>query len=156
MSEHHYGVAMTESATNSPRPKSGYVGWAVSDATRTALLEMIAPVYPTFKGHHVTLAIGVNETVELPAALTGHVIGVADDKEGVQALVVVIDGVCRRPDGSIYHITWSLADGRKPKESNDVIRQLGWIPVPAFRIDLEPAFFPDGVSMPKTVNGASA
>ena len=32
------------------------------------------------------------------------------------------------PDGSTYHITWSLdrARGREPKQSNDVLRERGW------------------------------
>ena len=31
-----------------------------------------------------------------------------------------------RPDGSTYHITWSLGPGRKARESNDVLRDQGW------------------------------
>lgn len=42
-----------------------------------------------------------------------------------QALVVEISGTTRRPDGSTYHITWSLADRREAVESNDVLRR-GW------------------------------
>ena len=50
----------------------------------------------------------------------------AADGEGVEALVVAIDDSTDRPDGSIYHITWSLGEGRRAKESNDVIARLGW------------------------------
>ena len=32
------------------------------------------------------------------------------------------------PDGSTYHITWSLGPGRKARESNDVLRDQGWEP----------------------------
>ena len=53
-------------------------------------------------------------------------VGVADDGEGVQALVVEIGGGTWRPDGSTYHVTWSLADGRGAVESYDVIRERGW------------------------------
>ena len=52
--------------------------------------------------------------------------GVADDNEGVQALVVEIGGTTRRPDGAAYHIPWSFAPGRKATESGDVIRDQGW------------------------------
>ena len=31
-----------------------------------------------------------------------------------------------RPDGSTYHITWSLGPGREARESNDVLREKGW------------------------------
>jgi hypothetical protein len=36
----------------------------------------------------------------------------------VEALVVELNGSTKRPDGNTYHITWSLAEGRKPVESN--------------------------------------
>ena len=44
-------------------------------------------------------------------------------------LPVSIAGTTDRPDGSTYHITWSLAPGRRAKESNDVIRAHGWTPI---------------------------
>jgi hypothetical protein len=36
-------------------------------------------------------------------------VGADDDCAHVQALVVEIGGTTRRPDGSTYHATWSLA-----------------------------------------------
>ncbi len=51
--------------------------------------------------------------------------GVADDGAGVQALVVEIGATTRRPDGSTYRVTWSLAAGSEAAESNDVIRERG-------------------------------
>ena len=57
--------------------------------------------------------------------------------------MVSIAGTTDRPDGSTYHITWSLEKGRRAKESNDVIRDYGWqpieLPVPVM---LQPARFP--------------
>jgi hypothetical protein len=41
-------------------------------------------------------------------------------------MVVTIDGSTDRPDGSTYHITWSLSPGRLARESNDVLRDKGW------------------------------
>ena len=56
--------------------------------------------------------------------------------------MVEIDGTTDRPDGSTYHITWSLGPGRKARESNDVLRDPGWEPLPAaINVDLEPARF---------------
>ena len=47
-----------------------------------------------------------------------------------------------RPDGSTYHITWSLGPTRKARESNDVLREEGWKPLTApIDIELEPARF---------------
>lgn len=67
-------------------------------------------------------------------------VGEASDAAGVQALVVAIDGATARGDGSHFHITWSLAPGRRAKESNDVISRRGWqIIDPPIAIRLRPA-----------------
>jgi hypothetical protein len=56
--------------------------------------------------------------------------------------VVELDGTSDRPDGSTYHITWSLGAGREARESNDVLRERGWQPIDApVPIELEPARF---------------
>ena len=65
----------------------------------------------------------------LPPEADGEIVGRADDGSGVEAMVVRLGGTTDRPDGSTYHITWSLADGRRAKESNDVIAARGWTDV---------------------------
>jgi hypothetical protein len=57
-------------------------------------------------------------------------------------MVVAIDGTTDRPGGGTFHITWSLADGRRAVESNDVIRERGWERFEQpLDIRLEPASF---------------
>jgi hypothetical protein len=69
-------------------------------------------------------------------------VGRADDGKSLECLVVQIDGTTDRPDGSTYHITWSLGPGRKAKESNDVLRDDGWRRLDrAIPIRLQPAIF---------------
>jgi hypothetical protein len=71
-----------------------------------------------------------------------RIVGRADDGKSLECLVVQIDGTTDRPDGSTYHITWSLGPGRKAKESNDVLRDRGWRRLDsAIPIRLEPAVF---------------
>jgi len=54
--------------------------------------------------------------------------------------VVELDGATDRPDGSTYHITWSLGPGREAIESNAVLRDRGWEPIdPSIPIELGPA-----------------
>jgi hypothetical protein len=65
-----------------------------------------------------------------PELTTAEVVGAADDQAGVQALVVRLDGSTDRPDGSTWHITWSLGPGRRAVESNAVIGEHGWTPLP--------------------------
>jgi hypothetical protein len=101
------------------------IGWKVDRGEREALLARFPTRYPTPVADHVTLAADA-EDKPLPAEVSARIVGRADDGKGVEAMVVAIDGTTDRPDGSTFHITWSLADGRRARESNDVIRDCGW------------------------------
>ena len=102
------------------------IGWEVDRAQRKELLLQFPPRYGNVVADHVTLAAKVKKESELPGPVTAEIVGRADDGEGVEAMVVSIDGGTDRPDGSTYHITWSLGAGRRARESNDVIARLGW------------------------------
>ena len=118
------------------------IGWKVDREDREALLARIAPRYPDVIADHVTL--DATGRAALPDPKTGEIIGEADDGAGVQALVVRIDGGTDRPDGSTWHITWSIdrGRGRQPVESNHVIARLGWHPLdPPEPVRLHPARF---------------
>lgn len=115
-------------------------GWRLPDADREALLIRFPPRYDKVVADHVTLRYGTDARTDLPTERAGAVIGEADDGAGVQALVVAIAGRSERGDGSHFHLTWSLARGRRAKESNDVIADCGWRPVaPPITVMLEPA-----------------
>ena len=92
---------------------------------------------------HVALEGGEPPDFPLPGEAEGFVVGVADDGAGVQALVVEIGGTTRRPDGSTYHITWSMGARRRAVESNGVIRERGWTATEErHRVRLEPETSP--------------
>jgi len=124
------------------RPGDHVIGWKVDRAQREELLARFPATYAKAIADHVTLKAKVDPASALPAPVQARIVGRADDGAGVEAMVVEIDGTTDRPDGSTYHITWSLEQGRKAKESNDVIRDKGWqrwdTPVP---VKLEPASF---------------
>lgn len=105
-------------------PTRFYTGWLVDEAARAALLERFPPRYPVVVAHHVTLKFG-DAAAQPPGEVAAWIVGEADDGLGVQALVVAIDGSTARPDGGTFHVTWSLADGREARESNDVLA-CGW------------------------------
>lgn len=114
------------------------IGWLLDEGDRAALLERFPPRWRDTIAHHVTLASQVTDS--LPAETAGAVVGHVDDGAGLQALVVAIGGTTDRPDGSSYHITWSLnRKEREAKESNDVLRERGWDAVEAIPIRLIPA-----------------
>ena len=116
-------------------------GWKLDADDRARLIARVAPAYADVGADHVTLGLG---NAPLPPAKAGEVVGLSDDGAGVQALVVRIDGDTARPDGSTFHITWSIdrARGRRPVDSNDVIARFGWALLdPPESIQLRPARF---------------
>jgi hypothetical protein len=119
------------------------IGWKLEPSERLGQLDQFEPHWPDVVADHVTLMSGAGD-MPLPTCTRGEVIGRADDGDGVEALVVSIDGSSARPGGGTYHITWSLdqAQGRRAVESNDVIAALGWTPIaPPISITLIPARF---------------
>jgi hypothetical protein len=114
-------------------------GWKVPHDERERLLQRFPPRYENVIADHVTLRVGATE---LPPKPRANIVGRADDEKGLECLVLELDGTTDRPDGSTYHITWSLAPGRKPIESNDILRVQGWDPIDVpIPVELEPARF---------------
>jgi hypothetical protein len=121
------------------------IGWTVDEAARAALIARFPPRYSDVIAHHVTLQARVPADTPLPPHRACEIVGEADDGQGVQAMVVRMDRTTDRPDGSTFHITWSLdkARGRRAQESNDVIRERGWTPLPEpAPVAVVPARFP--------------
>jgi hypothetical protein len=118
------------------------IGWKLDRDQRSELLQQFPPIYANVDADHVTLERAPADA-PLPEQAEAEIVGRADDGAGVEAMVVRLNGTTDRPDGSTYHITWSLAEGREAKESNDVIAARGWtaldLPMPAM---LTPARWP--------------
>lgn len=124
-------------------PRDGNVtGWKLADNDRERLLRQFPPKYENVVADHVTLRLGAGGDTPLPSHPLAQVVGRADDGDSLECLVISLDGTTHRPDGSTFHITWSLGAGRKAKESNGVLRTCGWQHVDKpIAIDLEPARF---------------
>lgn len=103
-------------------------GWKLDPADREQLLDRFPPLWPDVVAHHVTLDANAADGDPLPVEQEARVVGSVSDGAGLQALVVAIGGTTDRPDGSTYHITWSLdrGRGREAMESNEVIAERGW------------------------------
>jgi hypothetical protein len=99
------------------------IGWKLDRGQRESLLRDLPPRYGEVVADHVTLKVGASNP---PPEVRAEIVGRTDDDEGVEAMVVTIDGATDRPDGSTYHITWSLSPGRMARESNDVLKERGW------------------------------
>src|SRR3954465_8802294 len=101
------------------------IGWKLDRAQRAELLQQFLPHYPNVDADHVTFRRAPPDA-PLPDEAEAEIVGRADDGAGVEAMVVRLDGTTDRPDASPWHIPWSLAEGRRAQESNDVIAARGW------------------------------
>lgn len=113
------------------------------DEERELLLRRFPPRYENVIADHVTLRIGATPETPLPRqSRTARIVSHVDDRAGLECMVVELDGTTDRPDGSTYHITWSLEPTRRARESNDVLRDREWDLLPApVELTLEPARF---------------
>jgi hypothetical protein len=121
--------------------KSKYLAFIVDPSSREMLLQKFPPKYPRVICGHITVEFNVNDAnyASLKEAYEGakaNVIGYATDGQGVEALVVNVNGSTNRPSGGTFHITLSLAEGRKPVESNKIIQSNGFEPVSLIPINV--------------------
>jgi hypothetical protein len=116
-------VSTTNKTDDQAKPAHGYVGWLLPEHEREKLLEIFKPSYPDVIAHHVTFKFGVKQGYPLPIQTHGEVVGVVDDGDRVQALVVTVGGDVYNADNRIMHITWSLdkAKGARAHMSNRLI-----------------------------------
>jgi hypothetical protein len=136
-------MPLPEEIVRDARPGRSVVGWKLDRDQRAEMLERIEPAYANVVADHVTLAANVAPDAPLPEAVTAEAIGRIDDGNGVEALVVAVDGTTERPGGGTYHITWSLGPGRRAKESNDALAAGPWQPLrEPIPLELAPARWP--------------
>jgi hypothetical protein len=119
-----------------------YSAYVLTNESRKELLQNFHPKFSKVVAHHITVKFDWHEEDGIPPLANVKVVGYANDPSGVEALVVSINGTIQRPHGGTYHITLSLAPGRKPVESNDIISR-GWKPVIVpFKIIAYPQLLP--------------
>ena len=120
------------------------IGWKLDRGQRRELLERFPPRYADVIADHVTLKTN-SQREELPGPAEAAIVGRADDEDSLECLVVTINGTTDRPDGSTFHITWSLdkSKGREARESNDVLKERGWEALgTTIPIEIEPKRWP--------------
>jgi len=124
------------------KPKSGYLAYTLSPNSRAELLRQFHPKYHEVICQHVTIKFPAKSTDILPPTPhEAHVIGYAHE-DGLEALVVEVNGTSKRADGKMLHITLSLDrnKGKKPVHSNELISKHGFEHVTPIPIHLTPEF----------------
>lgn len=100
-----------------------YSAYVLDGASVEKLKIKFPPKNERFIGHHVTVNNHHRKGDELPAEAKLKVVGHVEE-EGLEALIVSVNGKTKRPDGNTYHITWSLDPSKKkPVDSNDLINR---------------------------------
>jgi hypothetical protein len=120
--------------------KMGYTAYTLSESSRRDLLKHFEPKNPEVICHHVTYQFPASVGDLPPAVREAHVVGYAE-KDGLEALVVEINGNTKRPDGKLFHVTLSLDRTKKikPVHSNDLVAS-GYKHVAPIAIHLTPAY----------------
>lgn len=105
----------------------GYTYYRLTEISKNKLLRAFPKQYKKLIAHHITEKFGDVDQSDIPSDANVQVIGHADSEDGLEALVVTVNGNLRREDGSIYHITWSLDPAKyKPVDSNKLIMDGNW------------------------------
>ena len=116
-----------------------YTAYVLDKKSRRKLLKTFPPKYPKVIGHHITVKFGVSKQTSIPSAADIKVVGYADSADGLEALVVSVNGKTTRPDGSTYHITWSLDPTKyKPVDSNKLLKKSSYKTIEPIKINTTP------------------
>jgi len=116
----------------------GYLALVLDDEAREDIFWILTPKYKNIFCHHITVEFGIEKPEIVGENKSIEIIGYACG-DGVESLVVSIDGEIRRKDGGFFHITLSLEDGRKPFESNKLLEN-GWMPLNSIEIKAKETF----------------
>jgi hypothetical protein len=98
----------------------------VDPVDRNKLAERFPPKFPELIGHHITFRFGVRPHPDIMygSSVDVMLVGYSCNDEGLEAFTVSVNGSTHRPDGKIYHLTWSLdrSKGFKPVDSGELVR----------------------------------
>lgn len=89
------------------------------------MLKKFPPKYPDVVADHITVAMGGINATPPAAPASVQFIGLADDGNGLQAIICKVDGSLKRPDGKIFHITWSLDKSKLAPADLDLMAKPG-------------------------------
>jgi hypothetical protein len=122
--------------------RANYSGWRI--ANRSEFLEELAmngftPNHARVIAEHVTYRYSDRSVA--PTVSDVRAVGWVS-ADGVDVVLVEVDGVRFRPDGRLYHVTVSLGPGCQPKDSNlalgEAVRTGSVLAVPNIRIQTDP------------------
>ena len=112
--------------TNSANPKHIYRAYPLTAADREKLLRMFPPTHPRVIADHISAQALDRMDMVKEGPAEGEVVGIVD-KDGVQSLVVSINGTVETASGTPFHISWSSDPGVKTGGTGQVVRKHGYV-----------------------------
>lgn len=104
-------------------------GWTLEPACRARLLALFPPRYGQVLATCVTRSRDTGPGNRPPPDIFhARVVGHADDGDGLEALVVAIEGSTDRPDGGTWAIPWSRDPRRDEGECDAMLAAQPWRP----------------------------
>ena len=127
---------------------AGYSGWVLT--ARAGLLAALeaagaGPRHEVVVCEHVTYRYPDDDLA--PALDEVRVVAVAADAR-VQALMAEVAGQRVRPDGRIFHITYSIAEGVPPVQSNQLLARCAGEPIIPIRVPVMAFWRPVNTTAP--------
>lgn len=106
-------------------PPNMYRAYLLSKDDREMLLKLFPPTHPRVIADHISAeALGMMHlVVEGPA--TGEVVGYADH-DGIQSLIVAVNGREMTSNGTPFHISWSSAPDKSTGGTGTIVRKYGY------------------------------
>lgn len=93
--------------------------------SKAMLMEKFPPKYPDVRYDHITIRMGGIDAQQPEAAENVEVVGIADDGNGIEALIVRVNGTPKRKDGKSWHITASFDSSKNAPAAFDVFAEPG-------------------------------
>jgi len=106
-------------------PPNVYRAYPLTDQDRQKLLVQFLPTHCVVIADHISAQALTTMHLVREGSATGRVIGYADH-EGLQILIVTVNGVELTGDGTPFHISWSAEHNAKTRESGVVVMRNGF------------------------------
>lgn len=101
------------------------VCYEIDKDSKAMLMEKFPPKYPEAKYDHITICMGgLGAPLPEPAEKV-EVVGIADDGNGLEALIVKVNDSATRKDGKVWHVTASYDPSKLAPAAFDVFAKPG-------------------------------
>lgn len=99
--------------------------YEIDKDSKAMLMEKFPPKYPEAKYDHITICMGgLGAPLPEPAEKV-EVVGIADDGNGLEALIVKVNDSATRKDGKVWHVTGSYDPSKLAPAAFDVFAKPG-------------------------------